>query len=65
MGEIEWRDRVLAGFAKGFAEQYIVKHWGGVEETWLVIYTDEEAAEKAVKEAKRRGYEVVEKRRGE
>ncbi|MEM4754822.1 hypothetical protein [Pyrobaculum sp.] len=64
-GEVEWRDGVLAGFSKGIAEQYIVRHYGGVEEAWLVLYTDEEAAEKAVEEAKRRGYEVVEKKRSE
>ena len=52
---------MLTGFAKGLAEQYIIKHWGGVEEAWLVIYTDEEAAEKAVEEVKKMGYKVAEK----
>ena len=62
-GEIEWRDGVLAGFSKDIAEQCLIRQRGGVKEAWLVIYT--EAAEKAVEEAKRRGYKVAEKGRGE
>ncbi|MEM4791517.1 MAG: hypothetical protein QXS00_01170 [Pyrobaculum sp.] len=60
-GEVERGDGVLAGFNTGIAEQYIVRHYGGVEEAWLVIDTDEETAEKAVEGARKRGYEVVEK----
>ena len=62
-GEIERRDGVPAGFAKGLAEQYIVKHWGRVEEAWLVVYTDDEAAK--VEETRRKGYGVVERGSGD
>ena len=55
-GEIEWHDGVSTGSEKGLAEQYIIRHYGGVEEVWLVVYTDGEYAEKAVEEAKRRGF---------
>ena len=53
-GEIQWRDGVLTGSEKGVAERYLVRHFGGVEEAWL--YTDDEYAEKAVREAERRGF---------
>mgnify|MGYP001770625220 CR=1 FL=1 len=59
-GEIERRGGVLAGFAGGIAEQYIIRHWGGVEEAWLVLYTDE-AAEKAVEEARKMGSRMAER----
>ena len=57
-GEIQWRDGVLTGSEKGQAEQYLIRHFGGVEEAWLVVYTDDEAAEKAVEEAERRGFRI-------
>ena len=57
-GEIEWRDGVLTGSEKGVAEQYLIRHFGGVEEAWLIVYTDDEYAERAVREAERRGFRI-------
>ena len=63
-GEIERKDGVLTGFSKGLAEQYLVKHWGGVKKAWLVIYTDDEA-EKAAEWARKMESRVAEKKYGE
>ena len=57
-GGIQWRDGVLTGSEKGVAQQYLIRHFGGVEEAWLIVYTDGEAAEKAAEAARRRGFKV-------
>lgn len=57
-GILRWRDGVLTGSDKGIAEQFIVTHYGGVEEAWLVLYTNDKYAERALEEARREGYEV-------
>ena len=55
-GEIQWRDGVLT--APEGALPSSIKHYGGVEEAWLIVYTDGEAAERAVEEAERRGFRI-------